>query len=169
MSVSVLAPRKSRYYGVSFSRPVVWDYLDTDERGVVTDHGRVWLHAIHKGRVEILGNGAAEYRQVGKRGLWEKPVPLSPRRGEAYRVTPRRSIEGIEDVVISANVKPEQRLDLRQTMTRYMREARQGKLSGPWLEEYAAGRVGRMKPYEYDEGVSLVGWRLNLPNLRVRP
>lgn len=159
----VLTPPRSKYFGVAFSRPVVWDRLETDGDGVITDHGRVWLHAIHKGRVEILAGGAAKYRQVGKGGMWERPVPIARRR-ESYHVTPKRSIEGMEDVIVSANIKPRERIELRKTMTCYMREALEGKLRGPWLQEYEAGRVSQMKPYQYDD-VDLRGWRLNLPNL----
>lgn len=166
-AIHALQPPTSRYYGVAFSRPVVWDHLTTDENGVITSHGRVWIHAIHKGRVEIMRRGSYRYQQKRKGGAWETPFPTG-KATRPYRLTKKRSLIGIENAILSANIKPEERLDLRQTMTYYQREVVQGRTKKPWLEAYEADEVPRMGEYSYHD-VDLRGWKTNLPNLDLRP
>lgn len=136
--------------------PCIWDSLRTDSKGRVTRHGRVWYHSpSHR----IMRVDSVTYEQTGAGGRWEKLVTTNPQRGRRARV----ANDG--RVLISANVKPAERLELRQTMTFFMEDTMQGKVDGAWLERYEAGELRRMPEYPYRAGADLRGVPLNLARL----
>lgn len=151
-----LSSVRSRYYGAAFPVPVVWDHLRIDARGVVLEHGRVW---VHRTRPRLLVRDAVSYVQTKERGRWEKLVP-DAKRPAAYRLAPGvRTC--VPHAVLSVNVKPAERIELRDGMTMFMQDAVQGVLQGNWLENAAAGRVRSQGPYDYGQQPDLRGWRLH--------
>lgn len=159
-SVEALSAPSSRLYGTAYSVPVVWDRLTTDAAGAVTDHGRVWIHTC---RPRIFRRGTVRYEQTKDGGRWEKlvPVPASLRRLD---LTGRRRPS---PALVSVNVKPPERIALRDTMTMFLQDAMRGRTRGTWLEDYRAGRSRSQGPYDYAPGVDLRGWRLHAPNLEL--
>jgi hypothetical protein len=161
-AADALRKRKSRYFGAGFNLPVVWDHLRTDGDGVITDHGRVWLHSRPP---RILLKDAVRYRQDGKGGRWEKARPTMATRPKRLHLTKKRPALAPE-ALVSVNVKPAERIALRATMTMFMEDAMTGRASGEWLENYEAGTVRQQAPYDYSD-VDLRGWRLNVPDLEL--
>ncbi len=150
-----------RYYGAGYNIPVVWDHLVTDDNGVITDHGRVWLH----GRPpRILHRKSITYRQTGNGGMWEQAGSKDSARKRRKHLTGKRP--AIVEGLLSVNVKPPERRALRHTMGTFHRDLLAGSVTGTWLENYARGGLEERNPYEFGS-VDLRGWRTNTPNLRV--
>lgn len=159
----LLAPQ-SRYHAASFTVPVVWDRLEVDATGVIRDHGRVW---VHQRRARFLVRGAVRYEQTKDGGRWERLV-ASRQRPLALPLTPKRDGQLAADSLVSVNVKPRERIALRDTMTMFMQDAVQGKVRGGWLEAYRAGHVRSQGDYDYQD-VNLRGWRLHTTALNLGP
>ncbi len=143
------------YFGAAFTIPVIWDRLDIDDDGVVTDHGRVWIHNV---RPRIFRKDSLVYKQTGDGGRWEKIHLKNSRMQRRFPLSGRRP-NLVADSVLSVNVKPSERIALRDTMTMYMQDAMQGKASGTWLEDYQASKTRSQGDYEFVD-VDLRGWRL---------
>ncbi len=137
---------------ISLTAPVVWDHLATDHLGVIVDHGRVWVHSA---KPRIMHRDRVSYVQSGKR---EHHRFRDPNSASALKV------DNDGSVLISANIKPQERIDLRKTMTMFMEDAMSGKERGKWLEAHAAGRTREMPAYRYGD-VDLRGVHLNLARL----
>jgi hypothetical protein len=149
------------YHTAGYAVPVVWDHLKTSGKGRLTDHGRVW---VHKAKPSIYRKDLVHFRQVGGDGHWETLWPRDGSKRRFYRLTPPRI--PARDSVVSINVKPAERLDLRATMTTFMQDCVRGQASGGWLENYSAGNVRRRKPYKF-VNINLRGWKINAPKLRL--
>ncbi len=157
-AMRALTARRSRVAAVAFPTPVVWDHLRTDDQGRITAHGRVWRHG---SKARILHRDRVTYKQTGAGGKWEKLVYLSKRAATTVKV----ANDG--DVLISANLKSPERIELRRTMTLFAEEAARGRHGDrTWLEAAKRGDVAKMPPYPYTN-VDLTGTRLNLANLEV--
>ena len=157
---------KSPYHSACYAVPCVWDQLETDASCRITAHGRVWVHSR---RPRILWRDAVRYEQTGDGGRWEKLVADDPARAKKFHLTPvgvpQRRV--VANAVVSCNVKPPERIALRDTMTMFMQDAISAGQAGDWLANYAAGAVRPQPPYPYHK-VDLVGWRLFTPNLRLK-
>lgn len=166
-SIAVLRKRLSPYYAGSYSVPVIWDRLVTDKHGIIRDHGRIW---VHQRRPRILFRPAITFKQVGRNGRWEKlivlQVPKMPRVKDLHLSGNRRD-PPFPNAVISCNVKGEERIRLRGSMTMFMEDVHTGRATGDWLENYAAGKTRDMGEYPFQKGIDLRGWRLNAPNLKL--
>lgn len=160
-AVRALEAEASPFYGAAYAVPCVWDRLRTDRSGQIVDHGRVWVHQL---RDRIFLRSAMHYEQIGDGGRWERMVKDDPKRGARFPLTKNRRGRLTPHTVLSVNVKPAERIALRDTMTMYMQDAMQGKASGSWLEEYRAGRCRQQPAYPY-QARSLRGWRIHAPNL----
>lgn len=157
------APR-SRSYGAAYAVPCVWDSLRTDSSGRITDHGRVW---VHKCRPRVLWRDAVHYAQTKQGGRWERLMVDDPVRTERLNLTPpSRRTALLPDALVSCNVKPPSRIALRDTMTMFMQDAVQGRVSGGWLENYREGRVRSQGAYDYHR-CSVRGWTLHAPGLEL--
>lgn len=157
-STQLLTDDRTRYAAVAFPTPVIWDHLKTDVEGRITSHGRVW---VHKSKARILHRDRVTYRQTGAGGKWERLVYLDRRAATLERVGNDGS------VLISANLKSRERIELRRTMTFYAQEAAKGRHRGrSWLEAAERGEVGKMPPYAFVD-VDLTGTPLNLAGLDV--
>ena len=154
-AIREITRRKSPYYGASFRVPVIWDHFTTDEGGVVSSHGRVWWHSR---RARILHWPSVTYQQIGK---WERIRRLTSHRTKAFALPNDGSL------LVSANVKPPERLEYRRTMTLFMEDALAGKVDGSWLEAYERGGLRKMPPYAFDDAADLRGVRLHAPGLRL--
>ena len=122
---------------VNYRVPVIWDHLRTNEHGVITEHGRVWVHSP---KARIMHRDRVTYWQNGK---WEKFRATVPARSNTVTVPNDGS------VVISANVKEPERLELRKTMTMFMEDATRGKTTRNWLDAHARGETRVMPKYKY--------------------
>ena len=161
-SAEVLRAKGSRYYGAGFNIPVVWHHLTTDGDGRITDHGGVWIHSR---RPRILVRGAIECRQDKAGGMWEAFAPIHPGRKKRYHWTKQRPHLDPDRVgIVSVNVKPAERLALRDTMTFFMADAVNDRVEGDWIENYKAGTLRSQGEYDFTD-VDLRGWRLNVPDL----
>jgi hypothetical protein len=151
------------YHCATYAVPCVWDTLHTDAHCAITKHGRVW---VHNRRPRILWWPAVHYEQVGDGGRWEYLILDDPARPRKYHLTPLGTAQQkvAVNTVVSCNVKPAERIALRNTMTMFMQDAISGGQAGTWLENYAAGTVRDQPPYPYHH-VNLRGWRLNLARL----
>lgn len=165
LAVPLLSNPGSRVHGCRYAVPCVWDELQTDEAGRITKHGRVW---VHNRRIRIMWRDAVRYEQRGDGGRWEYLNVEDPRRPQEFHLTPlgTRQQKVRANAVVSVNVKPAERIALRDTMTMFMQDAISGGQEGTWLENYAAGRVRNQPPYPFHQ-VRLTGWRLHAPNLRL--
>lgn len=143
----------------SYTVPVVWDKLSVDAAGRIAEHGRVWVHSR---RPRVLRRSAVHYEQTKDGGRWERLVSTGP----DYPLTPGRRSGLPRDGVLSVNVKPAERIALRDTMTMFMQDAVQGKAEGDWLENYREGRTRSQGAYDYVQ-VNLRGWRLNVKSLEL--
>lgn len=161
--VAALTAQGSPYYGASFTVPCLWDELETDQRGKVVKHGRLWVHQV---RPRILWRSAIHYEQTGDGGRWERLTFDDPSRQQAYALTQNRRGALTPHTLVSVNVKSPERIALRDTMTMFMQDAMQGVVSGSWMENYRAGTVRNQPPYPYQRG-TVRGWRLHCPNLRL--
>jgi hypothetical protein len=157
-----LAPPLSPYYAASFSVPCVWDRLAINAQCTVTDHGRVWIHSR---RPRILWWPALHYAQVGDGGRWEKLIHTDPKRQRELPLTPLGSPmqKILPNTILSCNVKPPERIALRDTMTMFMQDAISEGKTGTWLENYAMGQVRPQPPYKFVRA-NLRGWRLYAPS-----
>lgn len=162
-SAVALAAKGSRYYSAAYSIPCVWDHLETNAAGVVTGHGRVWVHEI---RPRILWRDAVHYEQTKDGGRWERLVIDDRTRTQRLNLTANRRGPLTPDTLLSCNVKPGERIALRDTMTMFMQDVVRGKATGGWLENYRAGTVRSQPAYDY-QNRSVVGWHLHAPNLRL--
>lgn len=162
-AAAALSAPGSRYHAASYTVPVVWDRLTTNADGVITEHGRVW---VHPRRARIFAAGAVRYEQTKDGGRWERLVVTDPRRPDVLPLTEGRDGELARGAVVSVNVKPPERIALRETMTMYMQDAVQGRIRQPWLEAYRAGEVRKQPPYEFQPR-DLRGWRLYAPGLEL--
>lgn len=143
------------YFSASYAIPVIWDHLVIDESGTITDHGRVW---VHNRKPRILDRRSMRYAQTGSDGRWERPSLTNRRREKQLTLSPGR--HGlVAHTCVSVNVKPAERIALRDTMTLFMQDAVRGKTSGTWLEDYAAGKARKQDAYPYMP-VNLRGWKL---------
>ena len=162
-ALRVLSPRRSRYWGAGCNIPCVWDKLETDAGGVITDHGRVWVHSR---RPRVLMREHMTTRQDKNGGKWEGFYPTSRYRHRQYQLTRHRPHLPRERVAfVACNVKPAERLALRDTMTYFMEDVMQGKIDGEWVEQYEAGNLRAQGEYDFQEGVDLKGWKLHAPGL----
>jgi glycosyltransferase involved in cell wall biosynthesis len=155
-----LRSRHSQHFGAGYNVPVIWDHLRTDADGVIVDHGRIWVHSRPP---RVLLKAAVEYLQDGNDGRWERANPTDPGRQKRLHLTRRRPALA-RDALVSVNIKPADRLALRETMTMFMEDAMTGAASGEWLANFEAGTVRQMPPYDFS-AVDLRGWRLNAPDL----
>ena len=162
-AVAALGQPGSIYYGAAYAVPCVWDRLRTDARGRVIQHGRIWVHQI---RDRIFIRDAVHYEQVGSGGRWERLKRDDPKRQARLPLTRNRRSRPTPNTVLSVNVKPPERIALRDTMTMFMQDAMQGKVSGTWLENHAAGKTRNQPAYAYQRH-SLRGWLINAPNLNL--
>src|SRR5690606_25253066 len=154
--VDLLTQPRSDVAAVAFTVPVIWDHLRTDAFGRVTSHGRVWVHAA---KPRILHRDRVTYLQVGGGGKWERHKFTDPTRRRVAR------IDNPGGVCISANIKPQERIELRKTMTMFMEDAMQGRHGDrTWLQAVKEGRTRNMPAYRYGT-VDLTGVPLNLANL----
>ena len=160
---SLTALRHRTYYGAAYSVPCVWDHLRTDSAGRIASHGRVWVHQI---RDRIFWRDAVHYEQTGQGGRWERIKLDDPSRRNRLSLTRNRNGPLTRDAVVSVNVKPPERIELRDTMTTFLQDAMQGKASGTWLENHAAGVTRKQPAYPY-QSCSLLGWRLHAPSLNL--
>lgn len=156
-----LAMDGSTYFGAAYSIPCVWDRLKTGPDGTITHHGRIWVHQI---RPRILWKDALHFAQIGDGGRWEKLVLDDPLRKDQLNLTANRKGPMTRDAIVSCNVKSAERIALRDTMTMFMQDAVQGKLTGDWLQNYETGQARKQDAYPYQKR-SVRGWRLHLPNL----
>ena len=156
---TVIGPTQN--HAVGFARPVIWDRIRTKKCGRIKDHGRVW---VHKWRPGIVLRDAVRYSQTFGEGRWEDVVSADGRPLKVERLTKKRLPR--PNTLVSINVKPADRLDLRSTMTRFMQDCTRGEASGNWLENYEAGTVRRQPAYEFVD-MDLTGWKINAPNLRL--
>jgi glycosyltransferase involved in cell wall biosynthesis len=152
-----LLKRQSTIHAYKYRIPVIWDYFATDEAGIVRDHGRVWRHSYSN---RILHRDSVHYEQIGAGGRWEKLIH-TPQRPEFYL------LENNGDAILSVNVKPKDRVDLRYTMTYFMEDVMQGKLRGDWLENYNANRTRRMPDYPWDPKLNYRNAQSLLANVRL--
>lgn len=159
--VAGLRAAGSPYYGAAFSVPCVWDRLRTDARGRVVEHGRVWVHQL---RPRILQRDVVRYTQTGDGGRWERLEVAPGPRQRRLDLTANRRGPLSAHTVVSVNVKPAERIALRDTLTMFMQDAMQGVVSGDWLDNYRAGSVRSQPPYPYQQR-SLCGWMLHAPDL----
>lgn len=143
---------------VTFPIPVVWDHLSTNAGGRITRHGRVWRHPPSN---RIMLRDRVEYRQTGGNGRWERIHHLKPAHARSVR------LPNDGNVLVSVNVKPPERIDVRATMTFFLEDVLAGKIEGDWLSEYARGnlRARANNQYRFEAGASLVGRVLNIANL----
>lgn len=141
----------SAFYGAGFAVPVVWDRLVVDQGGTLREHGRVWVH--HR-RPRIVLRDLVHYEQTKQLGRWERLVVRGARKRALDLGGPTAPVR---DAVVSVNVKPAERLKLRQTMTLFLQDAMLGKVSGTWLENYERGTARSQPAYEYRD-ISLAGW-----------
>lgn len=154
---ALLAPA-SPYYGATYAIPVIWDRMKTDRAGFILDHGRVW---VHPRRPRIFRRDRVHYQQTGDGGRWERIVVTGAAR-EPFHLTRRTA--PARGAVVSINVKPPARIALRQTMTMFMQDAMQGKVSGDWLDHFARGTTREQPAYPYVK-MDLSGWHLHAPAL----
>lgn len=153
-----LTVKRTAIAAVAFPTPVVWDHLRTDSLGRITAHGRVW---VHKSKARILHRDRTAYEQTGNGGKWERLVHTSKRHAGIVKVP------NDGRVLISANLKSPDRIELRRTMTLFAEEAARGRHGDrTWLEAAERGDVAKMPPYPYVD-VDLKGTSLNLANLDV--
>jgi hypothetical protein len=152
------APR-STIYGFKYRIPVIWDFFATDHAGIVSNHGRVWLHGYSD---RILYRDAVHYTQTGAGGRWEQ-IQHAPERHEFHLLDNDNG-----NAVLSVNVKPAERIDLRYTMTFFMEDAMQGTLTGDWLDNYANKRTRRMPDYPWDAYANFRGAQTLIPNLTMQ-
>ena len=148
----------SRYATWKFPIPCVWDTLRTDGEGRITRHGRVFRHQYSH---RIMRRDSVTYEQDSKDGRWERLSMTTRHRTLIHRV------RNDGNILVSANVKPPDRLDLRATMTFFMEDTMTGRVDGTWLEQYEAGSLRRMPEYPYDASANLRGVRLNLSRLNL--
>ncbi|HEX7000929.1 MAG TPA: glycosyltransferase [Trueperaceae bacterium] len=154
--IDLLTRPGSDVAAIAFPVPVVWDHLATDPFGRVTSHGRVWVHGA---KARIHHRDRCRYRQTQAGGKWEKLIRTDPR---AQRVATTTNAGG---VLISANVKSPERLELRRTMTMFMQDAVQGRQGDrTWLQAVEEGRTRNMPAYRYGD-VDLRGTPLNLASV----
>jgi hypothetical protein len=154
----------SNMHGLTYAVPCVWDHLSTNSVGEVVRHGRVW---VHNRRVRFMWRDAVHYEQSKQGGRWEK-LRVAPTRPLAFHLTPVGTHQQRvrSNAVVSVNVKPPERIALRDTMTMFLQDAISKGLEGDWLDNYAVGRARGQGPYPYHK-VRLAGWKLNVPNLRL--
>lgn len=157
--IDLLTRPGSDVAAIAFPVPVVWDHLKTDAHGRITSHGRVWVHSP---KARIHHRDRCRYRQTRAGGKWEKLVCTDP---GAQRIATTTNAGG---VLISANVKPPERLELRRTMTLFMQDAIQGRHGDrTWLQAVEEGRTRSMPAYRY-VNTDLTGVPLNLAGLNLR-
>jgi glycosyltransferase involved in cell wall biosynthesis len=149
----------STTYGFKYQIPVIWDFFTTDDTGIVQNHGRVWKHD-HSDR--ILYRDAVHYTQTGACGRWEKIQP-SPERPQFHLLN---NDDG--NAILSINVKPAERINLRYTMTYFMEDAMQGTLTGDWLDNYTNKRTRRMPDYPWDPTLNYRGAHTLIRNLKMQ-
>lgn len=143
----------ARLAAIRYRIPIIWDHLTTDRNGRITSHGRVYRHGYSH---RILRRDAVEYRQDGNDGRWEKPH---------YPGGTRADLRNDGSILISVNVKPPERIELRATMTEFMRAATTGELTGDWLQ-HDVRTLPVQPPYAFRP--DRVRATLNLANLEVR-
>ena len=153
----ITAPN-STIHGFKYKIPVIWDFITIDETGTVRDHGRAWKHDYSH---RILYRDAVHYTQTGLGGRWEKIEHTKDR--PQYRLLDNDA----GNAVLSVNVKPADRIDLRYTMTYFMEDAMTGALKGDWLENYASKRTRRMPDYPWDPKLNYRGTKTLIPNLKM--
>lgn len=151
----------SKLYAGCYTIPCIWDNLTINDAGVITDHGRVWVHSR---RARILWRDAVHYEQIKDRGRWETIVLDSTTRNKKLYLTKGRLKALTPDSVVSVNVKSALRLAQRDTMTMFMQDVVQGQVTGNWLDNFAEGRVRSQGEYIY-HNARLVGWKLFSPAL----
>lgn len=152
---AVLAFRaKPRLAAIKHRIPILWDHVQTDADGRVTDHGRLFLHGYSH---RILRRKAVRYTQVGNDGRWEKPRFPGMSHSEVMNEDGR--------VLVSLNIKPAERIERRATMTEFMRAATKGEIKGSWHEHAPAALP---KQPEYDFRSDRISPVLNLANLDLR-
>lgn len=145
--------RHASLAAIRFRIPIVWDYVTTNQDGLVTSHGRHFRHGLSH---RILRRKSVRYTQTGSDGRWEKArYPGMTRLDWANE-------DG--NILISLNIKPPARLELRATMTEFMREATKGKIVGDWLQQDVTTLP--VQP-EYDFRSDVLTPVLNLANLEV--
>lgn len=160
-AVPALLDPRQKLHSATFAVPVVWDHIKIDAAGIVTDHGRVWVHP-HRPRVLLRDH--VHYEQIGNGGRWEKLI-FDPRRPDRLNLTQVKAAR--PHTVISVNAKAPDKIALRDTMTMFMEDAHSGKATGGWLENYSAGLTRSQGEYKFAK-VDLRGWRLYAPNLELR-
>jgi len=87
------------------------------------------------------------------------------RRRVFHLTNPKRHC--LPGAVVSVNVKPRERIALRDTMTMFLQDAMQGKAEGAWLDNYEAGECRPQPAYKYSK-TNLRGWHLNATGLELR-
>lgn len=145
---------KPRLAAIKYRIPILWDHVQTDEDGRVTDHGRLYLHGYSH---RILRRKAVRYAQVGNDGRWEKPRFSGMSHTEVANEDGR--------VLVSLNIKSAERIERRATMTEFMRAATKGQIKGGWHDHQPADLP---KQPEYDFRSDRLTPVLNLANLDLR-
>lgn len=140
----------------AYAVPVVWDRLSVDESGTIRDHGRIWVHSA---RQRIFLRNFVHFEQKKDKGRWEQFTITHPKRRTTLFIPDNKNTELLPSSIVSVNVKPRERIALRDTMTMFMQDVISAGLKGTWLENYAAGKIRRQPPYIY-RPVDLRGWQL---------
>ena len=153
-----LTRANSRVHAYKYRIPIIWDFFATNNTGIVQEHGRVWRHSYSN---RILHRDSVHYEQTGNGGRWEQLIH-NPNRPEYYLLN-----NDAGHGILSVNVKPPERVDLRYTMTFFMEDAMQGKLTGNWLENYNAKTTRRMPDYPWDTRLNYQGAQSLLANVRL--
>lgn len=141
-----------RLAAIRFRIPIIWDAVRTNATGVITSHGRVFMHGMSH---RILRRTAVRYTQTGNDGRWEKANYKGMHRIDTTNDDGR--------ILVSLNIKPRERLELRATMTEFMHAAMRGKLNGSWLDQ--ATNVPKQPEYTF-KNIRLTP-DLNLANLEL--
>lgn len=157
--------RGNHCHAATYAVPCLWDRLSIDGRCTIRDHGRVW---VHNRRPRFLLKDAITFEQRGDGGRWEYLTVVDPTKPRLIHLTPTGSRQQKirRHSVISVNVKSEERIALRDTMTMFMQDAISAGKTGTWLEAYAKGETRNQPPYPYHQ-VSVRGWRINAPGLEL--
>jgi len=158
----VMAVASGEYDSAGYAVPVIWDHLRTSKTGRIKDHGRVW---VHWSKPSIFRRDLVHRVQTAGGGKWAALVRRDGEPRRYLRMTAR--FHPLRHSVVSVNIKPPERLELRLTMNSFQQDCVQEGIEDTWLESHKSGATRQEKgKYKY-RNVSLRGWKTYAPRLRL--
>jgi glycosyltransferase involved in cell wall biosynthesis len=150
-SIKELSKENSPYFATGAPIPVIWDNLNVNQNGVIESHGRIWVHPAN---ARIVWKPAVSYHQNAGGGKWEVARSFNSQRQQRLALPN-------DHAIVSVNIKPQERIEQRKTMTHYMEAVMKKKITATWQEAYQNQKINNDLEYEFVD-VDLRGHPLNV-------